>query len=247
MAGAYTRSGFISEPGRRFVFPIVETLALNPSVLLSRIKILLSLSLHEASHGYVAYKLGDPTAKNLGRLTLNPAKHLDPIGFICMLLLCVGYAKPVPINTRYFKNPRRDMAICAVAGPAANVLLGLFFGILLRLFGLLIELVPSLIASESALLVVYLISMVLTTGMELNVMLALFNLIPVPSLDGSRVLYMFLSQKALMFMLRYEQYITIVFLGLLVFERRLPIAPIHLYLNTFTDLIVRLFKLLLFF
>ena len=82
--------------------------------------ILLSLSLHETMHGYVAYKLGDPTAKNLGRLTLNPLKHLDPLGFLCMLLMGFGWANPVPINTRYFKNPRRDMAISAIAGPLSN-------------------------------------------------------------------------------------------------------------------------------
>jgi len=217
------------------------------SLLLSLPIFVLALTVHEVAHGYVAAKLGDPTAKNLGRLTLNPFKHLDPLGFICMLFAGVGWAKPVPINTRYFRKPRRDMAICAAAGPIANILLGLLFGVLLRLFDLLLGLVPSLIASESALLAAYLIITLLTTGMELNVMLALFNLIPVPSLDGSRILYMFLSQKALMFMLRYEQYISMGFLLLLIFERRLPFAPIHFYLNSLTDLIVGLFRLILFF
>ena len=86
-------------------------------ILLSLPIVLLALCVHETAHGYVAYKLGDPTARNLGRLTLNPLKHLDPIGFICMLLFGFGWATPVPINTRYFKKPKRDMALSALAGP----------------------------------------------------------------------------------------------------------------------------------
>ena len=96
------------------------------SLIFSMPIILLALSLHETAHGYVAYKCGDNTAYNLGRLTLNPFKHLDPIGFACMLLLGFGWAKPVPINTRNFRNPKRGMALSALAGPLANAVLGLF-------------------------------------------------------------------------------------------------------------------------
>ena len=113
------------------------------SLLLSLPIVLLSLSVHETAHGYAAMKLGDPTARNLGRLTLNPAKHIDPIGFICMVLFGFGWAKPVPINTRYFKNPKRDMALTGLAGPVSNLLLALLFAILLRLtiqFALLLAL-----------------------------------------------------------------------------------------------------------
>ena len=85
--------------------------------------IMLILTTHEYAHGMIAKKLGDPTAESLGRLTLNPLKHIDPIGFIMFLLLGVGYAKPVPINSRYFKKPKRDMAICSLAGPLANFVL----------------------------------------------------------------------------------------------------------------------------
>ena len=95
--------------------------------------ILLALSLHETAHGFVAYKLGDPTAKNLGRLTLNPIKHLDPVGFLCMILAGFGWANPVPINTRCFKNPRRDMALSAAAGPISNFLLAVVFCGLLKI------------------------------------------------------------------------------------------------------------------
>ena len=88
-----------------------------PMMLLGLPAILISLSVHEASHGYAANKLGDPTARNLGRLTLNPLKHINPIGLISMLFFRVGWANPVPVNSRYFKKPRRDMAITAAAGP----------------------------------------------------------------------------------------------------------------------------------
>ena len=87
--------------------------------------ILFSLSFHEAAHGYVAYKLGDPTARNLGRLTLNPMKHLDPFGALAMLLIGFGWAKPVPIVARNFKNPRWGMGISAIAGPVSNLILGI--------------------------------------------------------------------------------------------------------------------------
>ena len=91
--------------------------------LLSAIAALISLTIHEYSHGYAAYKLGDPTAKALGRLSLNPIKHLDPVGAVCMLIFHFGWAKPVPINMRNFKNPRRDFAITALAGPLANLVM----------------------------------------------------------------------------------------------------------------------------
>ena len=88
---------------------------------------LIALTVHECAHGYAAWRLGDPTARSLGRLSLNPLRHLDPIGTLCMILLRFGWAKPVPINTRYFKKPRRDMAITALCGPLSNFLLA-FFG-----------------------------------------------------------------------------------------------------------------------
>ena len=86
--------------------------------------VIIALTVHETAHGYIAYRLGDPTAKNLGRLSLNPVKHLDLFGTLAMLIVGYGWAKPVPINTRYFKKPRRDMALTALAGPVSNLLLG---------------------------------------------------------------------------------------------------------------------------
>ena len=103
-----------------------------PMYLLSLPVLLLAFSVHETAHGYVAYRLGDPTAHSLGRLTLNPIKHIAPLGFICMMLFHVGWAKPVPINTRYFKKPKRDMALTGAAGPLSNLALALIHLVLLR-------------------------------------------------------------------------------------------------------------------
>ena len=184
-------------------------------ILLSLPIVLLSLSVHETAHGYVASKLGDPTAKSLGRLTLNPVKHLDPIGFICMLLFGFGWAKPVPINTRHFKKPKRDMALSGAAGPVSNLLLALVFTILLKLFSMFY---PSmLLSSETSALIGYLIFTFLLLGIRLNITLAVFNLLPMPPLDGSRILYVFLPTKYYFEIMKYERYIHIAIMFLLLF------------------------------
>ncbi|MBP3293241.1 MAG: site-2 protease family protein, partial [Clostridia bacterium] len=103
---------------------IIELLFVVPCVLFA-------LTVHEVSHGYMAYRLGDPTARNMGRLTLNPMKHLDPVGTLCMILFHFGWARPVPINTRYFKKPRRDTALTAAAGPVSNFIIA-FLGVLVQ-------------------------------------------------------------------------------------------------------------------
>jgi Zn-dependent protease len=177
--------------------------------------IFLSLSLHETAHGYVASKLGDPTAKNLGRLTLNPVKHLDPIGFICMLLMGFGWAKPVPINTRYFKKPRRDMAISAIAGPISNILLAVIFAIALRLFYFVLPYIIPNAPTEMLLNVLSYTSIFLYYGITLNISLAVFNLLPVPPLDGSRFFYVFLPPKYYFGVMKYENYISIAVMVLL--------------------------------
>ena len=175
-------------------------------LLLSLPIILLSLSVHETAHAIAANKLGDPTAKNLGRITLNPIKHLDPIGFICMLLCGFGWANPVPINTRYFKNPRRDMAISAAAGPVSNVLLAFIFALLLKISYVVL---PSVIATERALELANILVTFLSIGVSLNIALAVFNLLPVPPLDGSRMLYVFLPPKQYFGVMKYERYISL--------------------------------------
>ena len=200
-----------------------------PMYLLSLPVILLSLSLHECAHGFIALKFGDPTARNLGRLTLNPLKHLDPIGFICMLLFHFGWANPVPINTRNLKNPRRDMALSALAGPLSNILLALVFGGLLRLalwattsfFGEdLTAIYTQLLmgngfSASSGFVILSLVVMMLYLGVIINFSYAIFNLIPGPPLDGSRIFYVFLPPKWYFGVMKYERIIAIVMLALL--------------------------------
>lgn len=172
--------------------------------------VMLSLSVHETAHGYVAHKLGDPTARSLGRLSLNPVKHLDPIGFICMLCFGFGWAKPVPVNTRYFKKPRRDMALCGAAGPVSNLALAIIFTALLKIFEII---TPNLtISSELGYNLLLFTLIFLQTGIEMNITLAVFNLIPCPPLDGSKILYAFIPAKVYYKIAQYERYVYIVLL-----------------------------------
>lgn len=175
--------------------------------LLSIPVILIALTVHEVSHGYIAYKLGDPTAKMFGRLTLNPIKHLDPIGALCMLLFRFGWAKPVPIDTRYFKKPRRDIALSALAGPVSNFLLA-FIGVLLQavFFKIFASFPPT---SERGFYVYQITALFFELFISMNVGLGLFNLIPCPPLDGSRIFYTFLPPKYYFGVMKYERYISI--------------------------------------
>lgn len=198
--------------------------------LLSLPAILLALSVHEASHGLMANKLGDPTAKSFGRLTLNPMKHIDPFGFLCMLFFHFGWAKPVPVNSRYFKKPRRDMALTAAAGPVSNVLLSLVFAGLLRLglllvtkfFGTDLVNVWTILSGTGAEIsfgfkMMSVLTYMLYMGVMLNISLAVFNLIPIPPFDGSRIAYTFLPVNLYFKIMRYERYIMVAILLLLWF------------------------------
>lgn len=198
--------------------------------------ILLALSVHETAHGFVAYKLGDPTAKNFGRLTLNPAKHLDPVGFVCMLLVGFGWANPVPINTRRLRKPKRDMALTAAAGPVSNLLLALIFTICYKLSVVLFPYIP--IHGEAGLYAITLFFVFLQYGVILNVNLAIFNMIPIPPFDGSRILYVFLPTKWYFKVMKYERYIQI---GLLVLLATGILTPV---LSFFTNRVVDLLFLI---
>ena len=177
------------------------------SLLLSLPIALLALSLHETAHGFAAWKLGDPTARSLGRLTLNPLNHLNPFGTLCMIVAGFGWANPVPINSRYFKKPRRDIALTALAGPVSNVLLSLVFLLLLRFvaYGWLWQM-PYI--SKLQFNLIYFFTLILYYGVSMNLTLAIFNLIPVPPLDGSRILFCLLPPKIYFKIAPYEQKIT---------------------------------------
>ena len=172
--------------------------------------IMIALSFHEAAHGYIAYKMGDPTARNLGRLTLNPVKHLDLFGTLCMLLVGYGWAKPVPINTRYFKNQKKGMALSALAGPVTNLALGLIGILLYRVIALLSmtdTMKSAIISSDTVYNLFVAVFMLLNLFSLYNFCFALFNMIPIPPFDGSRVLFAFLPDRYFFALMKYEQYI----------------------------------------
>lgn len=168
------------------------------SILLGLIPALLCITLHELSHGFVAYKLGDNTAKDRGRLTLNPLKHLDVMGLLMLLVFHVGWAKPVPVNMYNFKNPKRGMALTALAGPVSNFLITLVF---MFLFGFAYTIVRVHYSEPGY----YLLQMLQLTA-YISLGLGMFNLIPIPPLDGSKVLLSVISDSSYRKLMHYERY-----------------------------------------
>ena len=183
--------------------------------LLSALAVLIALTVHEYCHGYAAYRLGDNTARNLGRLSLNPIKHLDPIGALCMVFFHVGWAKPVPINPRNFKKPKSGFALTALAGPVSNILLGfLTAGVYLLTYALLrdVRFTEQNLAynlASNLLLFLYIFHVV-------NVGLGVFNLLPIPPFDGSRLLNVILPERIYFGIMRYERQIYFGVLGWLL-------------------------------
>jgi len=165
----------------------MDELSLFQRVAVWAIPVLFAITVHEVSHGWVASRLGDPTAKMLGRLTLNPIKHIDPLGTVLLPLIMIlltqgrfvfGWAKPVPITPQNLHNPKRDMAIVAAAGPISNLLMALLWAILLR-----IALVIGPEPGSAATFLLY----VSDAGIQINIFLAVLNMLPIPPLDGGRV------------------------------------------------------------
>jgi Zn-dependent protease len=156
-----------------------------PRLILLAPPLLFALTLHEFAHGYVAFTFGDPTAKANGRLTLNPLKHLDPIGTIAFFFLNFGWAKPVPVNASYFKNPRKDMLWVALAGPATNLGIAVISAIAAKLGMLMVSTLPQTALTIS---LFFPVIQMLVASVWINLVLCIFNFLPIPPLDGSRIL-----------------------------------------------------------
>ena len=183
---------------------------------------LICITLHELSHGFVAYMLGDDTAKRAGRLSLNPLRHLDPMGMLMMVVFRFGWAKPVPVNMYRFKDPKRGMAVTALAGPISNVLISLVF---LFLYGALY------LPLQGSGFGVYVLEMLQITA-YLSLSFAVFNFLPIPPLDGSKVLFSVVSDEAYRKLMRYERYGSIALLILVstgILGRPLSTAVHFLY------------------
>lgn len=189
---------------------------------------LLCITLHELAHGWVAYKLGDNTAKERGRLTLNPLRHIDPVGLVMMIALRFGWAKPVPVDMRNFKNPKQGMAITALAGPMCNLLLSCA---LLFIYGLIFQPLGRMGGAFAG----FLLNTV-STASYLSLALAVFNIIPIPPLDGSKVLFSLLSEESYWKLMRYERYgMYLLVLVMVTGVLRAPLAGVteFLYLRLF--------------
>jgi len=171
--------------------------------------LLLALTLHEYAHGYVAYRLGDPTARDAGRLTLNPLSHLDPIGTIAFFFIKFGWAKPVPVNPRYFKNPRKDMLWVALAGPVTNLLLAVVSALLLKAIIGTATVIPYSTMLEAILVPLY---NMLVASVWINLVLCIFNFLPIPPLDGGRILTGLLPEDLARTYASFERYGFIVIL-----------------------------------
>lgn len=190
----------------------MEDILLKLSVML--VPGLLAITCHEVSHGFVAWRFGDPTARMLGRLTLNPFKHLDIIGTLMIFVIGIGWAKPVPVVYENLRNPKRDMIWVAAAGPITNFTLAFVSAMLLR--GLVSFGNPASSASALAMILEPL-ALMLAFSVYINLLLAIFNMIPVPPLDGGRVLVGLLPDRQAAMVARFEPYGMVIIILLVFF------------------------------
>ena len=198
---------------------------LPPEVLVLLIPVLLfALVFHEFAHGWVANKLGDPTAKYAGRLTLNPMAHLDMFGSLMILFVGFGWAKPVPVDSRYLANPRIDMMKIAFAGPAANLLLAFIAGVLIRATGYFGPFTTMLIMFT-----------------QINIMLAVFNMIPIPPLDGSQIFSGMMIRKNPDLVMKLQMYGPQILMGLILFGMFTSFSPIWMIISPFVNFFMLLF------
>lgn len=204
-------------------------LGLDPVIIALRIPaLLIAITIHEFSHARMAYNFGDSTAKNQGRMNLNPINHLDPIGTIMILLVGFGWAKPVPINPYNFNQYRRGLRWVSFAGPLSNFILGFFSLLLLSVF--------ANAGMTSGLFIQFMVVL-----MQLNILLAIFNLLPIPPLDGSKILMSFLSDTYLGYYRQIERYAPMILI-LLIVTRVLGsiIFPLYQLVVNFFSLIISL-------
>ncbi|MDZ7822396.1 MAG: site-2 protease family protein [Candidatus Marinimicrobia bacterium] len=199
------------------------------------VPILLSLTVHEYSHGYVAWRLGDPTAKNMGRLTLNPVSHIDPIGMLMLFIVGMGWAKPVPININAFNNPKRDMAVSSAAGPLSNFIMAAFIGLIYRL-------APQLQPLQADAGVTLFLKLNLFYFLFINVGLGVFNLIPIPPLDGSKILRGFLPDSKVYIIDYLERYGVFLILGIFLIGRLAGFSIFSRFLGPLISGLIRFFS-----
>jgi len=183
-----------------------------------------ALVFHEFSHAWVANKLGDPTARYSGRLTLNPLAHLDPFGSLMILFVGFGWAKPVPVDSRYLANPRVDMMKIAFAGPAANLLLAFVGGTIIR---------TGLFSGS--------ITLMLLLFTQINIMLAVFNMIPIPPLDGSQIFSSIMMRRYPELVYKLQMYGPQILLGLIMIGYFTRISPIWIVISPFVNFFLFLF------
>ncbi|MCF7741149.1 MAG: site-2 protease family protein [Candidatus Marinimicrobia bacterium] len=196
--------------------------------------ILLALSFHEYMHGWVANKLGDPTAERNGRLTMNPLAHLDPFGTLMIFLVHFGWAKPVPVNPINFENPKQDLTFVSIAGPLANMFLALLSGILLRIVGSgLFNFLPINFLRPFYQMIVL--------SLQINIALAFFNLLPLPPLDGSKILFGLLPDEYDHIAVWLRQYGGFILMGLILFGYLTNVSIIGGFLRPFINFFSRLF------
>lgn len=186
--------------------------------------ILLAISIHEFSHGFVAVKLGDNTPKIQGRMTLNPLKHIDPLGFMCLLLVGFGWAKPVMIDSRNFKNPRRDDLLVSIAGPISNFIMAFIFVIIMKISDMFLPVTD----------MTQVIWSVLAGTVSINLVLMVFNLLPIPPLDGHHILGSIGGAPVWNFYYKYHEQLRFAMLFLIIFNvMGKVISPIVLFLYKF--------------
>lgn len=202
-------------------------------LLLSVPPILLALSFHEYAHGWMAYRLGDPTAKHEGRLTMNPLAHLDPLGTMMIIIVHFGWAKPVPVNPMNLKDPKKDMLWIALAGPVSNVIMAAGLGLILRIMiGMGMRVDESFLGY---------FQYMLYFAVMINLVLAIFNMIPIPPLDGSKILFGLLPTEYEESFLRFQQIGPMVLLGLVVINSYFGIPIFSVLITPFVSVFSSLF------